>query len=142
MKTQGFTLIEMMIVIAIVAILAAVAIPMYQTYIVRAKITEALNAASSTKTYVSIHHAESGQLPNTSAELGLTEDVDWDYVEKIEIQAQGRIVVTVRGSAMNQADTATFELVPAVNGGALTWSCRPPGTIAHKYLPAVCRPST
>lgn len=140
MNNHGFTLIEMLIVIAIVAILAAVAIPMYQTYIVRAKITEALNAAGSTKTYVAIHHAESGNLPDSSAEIGLTEEVDWDYVEKIEIQAAGRIVVTVRGSAMNQANTATFELIPTVNAGALTWSCQPPGTIAHKYLPAVCRP--
>ena len=144
MRDHGFTLIELMIVVAIVGLLAAIAIPTYQNYVIRAKITEALNAASYTKTYVSIYHAESGgNLPQNSADVGLSatdELINLQYVSKIEVQADGRIVVTVRGSALNQAADATFVMVPSKSGGGLSWSCKPPGTIEYKYLPSNCRP--
>lgn len=140
MKRNGFTLIEIMIVVAIVSILAAVAIPMYQTYVIRAKITEALTAAGSTKTYVAIYHAEAGTLPQNTAQLGITEDVNWNYVRKIEVQADGHIVVTVRKEALQAAADATFVMIPTDTNGSLSWSCQPPGSIEHKYLPISCRP--
>lgn len=140
-KSQGFTLIEIMIVVAIIGILAAIAVPMYQTYVIRARITEALQAANSAKTYIAIYHSETSQLPDNSAQVGLDENVDWDYVSKIEVGAAGRIIVTVRGSAMNlpDAETRTFEMIPTENSGSISWRCEPPGTVDQKYLPPVCR---
>ena len=149
---QGFTLIELMIVVAIIGILAAVAIPAYQDYTIRAKVTEGLGLAAAAKTAVSEYYASQGTLPtnNDEAGMGSAGDYETDVVDTVTV-ASG--VVTIDFKAIG-GDTTTADLLsfyPTQNAaGAVMWKCAgrnggdyssPTGTnpIANKYLPSNCR---
>ena len=80
---QGFTLIELMIVVAIIGILAAIAIPAYQDYTVRAKVSEAVVAASAAKAAVSEFAVSQNALPTTAAAAGFSTDIDSKYVNSV-----------------------------------------------------------
>ena len=136
-KQQGFTLIELMIVVAIIGILAAVAIPAYQDYTIRAKVTEGLSLASGGKTSVSEYYASNGALPgnNNDAGMAASEDITGNSVESVEVAALG--VITVTFSA-NQIAGDTLELEPIASNGKIVWNCAG-GTLIAKYRPSSCR---
>jgi type IV pilus assembly protein PilA len=136
---KGFTLIELMIVIAIIGILAAVALPAYQDYTTRAKVSEGITLASSAKTAVSEHVMSRNDWPDTSAAAGYSSP-NTQYVENITVSTDGLITVTFKAEAGVPANS-TLLLSPATSTGAVTWACRSGGTtpVAAKYLPATCR---
>ncbi|PWY54958.1 pilus assembly protein [Legionella qingyii] len=142
MKQKGFTLIELMIVVAIVGILAAIAIPAYQDYVIRARVTEGLSIASSAKTTVS-ENASTG-----AADLSL----GWSFtnpttnVQSVDVAgATGIITITYRATANN----IVLTLTPQANGAALVpgtpptdpieWTCRVDLQANDRYVPANCR---
>lgn len=130
----GFTLIELMIVVAIIGILAAVALPAYKDYTVRAKVTELILAASSGRTEVAEFYQTNGALP-AAASLVLT-TAPTDYVAST-VQDMG--VITVTATAKEPAisgSTITLTPTPA-SSGVLTWVCG--GTIPTNYRPASCK---
>ena len=130
---KGFTLIELMIVVAIIGILAAVALPAYQDYTVRAKVTEVMLAASGGKTQVAEWFQTKGSLPAATS-LVLNPHAS-KYVASVS-QTLGVITATARGDAA--IDTKTITLTPADAGsGVLNWTCA--GTIDAKYRPASCK---
>ncbi len=138
---KGFTLIELMIVVAIIGILAAVALPAYQDYTVRAKVSEVVLAAASAKTAV----AESAQVNSTmplSASLVVdTQASKWVSSVTYTYDTASTGHITVFTSA---ADTKINGVTVLMNGelksnGQVVWECRP-GTINVKYLPASCKP--
>ena len=148
MKQQkGFTLIELMIVIAIIGILAAIAIPAYQDYTVRSKVAEGLNLAGAAKLAVSETYDAIGSFPGTQASYGLPVNpgsIVGTYVSQVGV-ANGTITITYNGNVGGNPDQQgnTIIILPDTsNAGSLVWDCTiagAAGTVPAKYRPANCR---
>ena len=137
---KGFTLIELMIVVAIIGILAAVAIPAYQDYTIRANVSEGLSLAAAAKTAVSEFYATNGTLPGSNASAGVSnaQSISGNAVDQVGIGANG--VITITYSAPQQIAASTMTLVPTTAGGAISWNCGGAGTnVQAKWRPSSCR---
>ena len=137
---HGFTLIELMIVVAIIGILAAVAIPMYMDYAVRSQIAEGMNLAASAKVAVAEYFQENGEYPTDNAEAGLVDadEIQGSYVESVAV-ADEVVTVTFGNGANPRIDGETITLTAAEEDGSLRWACASGGVIDDKNLPAACR---
>ena len=137
MNQKGFTLIELMIVVAIIGILAAVAIPAYQDYTIRARVTEGLNLASSAKLAVSETAITNNALPATQVATGYTTPVATPNVSDISIADDGTALITITYTAAAGGGTIIMTPVLTANDD-VTWDCTG-GTLLPKYRPASCR---
>jgi type IV pilus assembly protein PilA len=144
-KQQGFTLIELMIVVAIIAILAAIALPAYQDYVARSQVSEAMTLSSGIKTAAAEYYADRGTFSGTHAELGIAPagSITGKYVRQVAYTGtatNGTITATMKsaGSASGKIAGRTFILVATDNNGSITWTCNT-GNIDDKYLPSSCR---
>ena len=143
---KGFTLIELMIVVAIIGILAAIAIPAYQDYTIRAQVTEGLNLASDLKAGIGELYADRGRGSDIdSGNLGIpaASYKSGKYVTQIEVE-DGTIEITYGNSANSKINGGILTLVPSVNDNLdVIWTCGGTGTtLPEKYLPASCRGNT
>lgn len=158
---KGFTLIELMIVVAIIGILAAIAIPAYQDYTIRSQVTEGLNLASDVKAGVAEWRANTGAWPANIGQIGVGSGSGdatrkaGKYVSQVGV-SNGTITITYGNQVNSTIDGQTLALQPGTNdNGDVVWVCgnaNPPprfldpgdaGTtnILDKYLPASCRSS-
>ncbi|MEO8751330.1 MAG: pilin [Casimicrobiaceae bacterium] len=137
---QGFTLIELMIVVAIVGILAAIALPAYQDYTVRARVSEGLASAGACKTQISEFQQSQGRLPATT-EAGCTDtDTKWAAFPVVG-DANGQITITLSpATELAGAASKQFTLTanPATGAAITAWDCVTVDVPA-KYMPASCR---
>ncbi|CZG89969.1 TPA: prepilin-type N-terminal cleavage/methylation domain-containing protein [Legionella pneumophila] len=137
MRTKGFTLIELMIVAAILGILVAIAFPAYQDYTIRARVAEGLEKASFAKLAVAEKILIDNILPLNQADTSYSSPIPTDSVASIAIGNQGIITITYTANAGN----GTITMVPTIDATnrILTWDCTG-GTLISKYRPAYCRP--
>jgi type IV pilus assembly protein PilA len=135
---QGFTLIELMIVVAIVGILAAIALPAYQDYTIRSRVSEALAAAGACKTQVAEFMASQGALPALTADAGCS-DVPSKYALAPTVAAGVITITTNAATELQGAAGKAFTLTPVLSGTNITeWVCAAT-TMPPKYIPANCR---
>ena len=139
---KGFTLIELMIVVAIIAILAAIAIPAYQDYLIRSQVSEGAVLADGSKTALAEFYANKGAFPTTNASAGLAAagSIKGQYVSQVDVSTAGKIIATYSGAKANtKIQTKTLIFSAVTNGGSIEWHCTG-GTVDNKYLPTSCRP--
>ncbi len=152
---QGFTLIELMIVVAIIGILAAIAIPAYQDYTVRAQVSEGLSLAGGAKAAVTEFFQDRGVWPNgnvgaNGAGLAPPAEILGKYVVSVTV-ADGSALATGIGAVgpdvdvlygndanANLLDTLTLSITPTNNGGSISWECSS-ADIDDRHIPSSCR---
>ena len=145
MKTmqKGFTLIELMIVIAIIGILAAIAIPAYQDYTIRAKVSEGISLASAAKLAVAETWDSTGALSADHGGYGLplSTSITGNNVSSVSVASTGIITIQYAASGLGTtANGKTMVLTPTFDEGSTTWTCNAAAaTMPSKYRPANCR---
>ena len=124
---KGFTLIELMIVVAIIGILAAIAIPAYQDYTIRAQVTEGVNLMAGAKAAVTETYNDTGTFPSSNSAAGLPAaiSIKGSYVSKVELGNEGVITATYGNKAnskITKSGTDTCSVTPKDNQGSITWT--------------------
>lgn len=146
-RQQGFTLIELMIVVAIIGILAAIAIPQYQNYVARAQAAEAITLLSGAKTPVEEYATTNGGFPDSTAFDALGVKTSGTYVSSIKSEnaksdGSGDLKATFKSSKISselQGKTIIFQRTESGTSGIFNWSCDTTNsTVASKFLPAPC----
>ncbi len=140
---HGFTLIELMMVVAIIGILAAIAIPAYQDYTIRAQVSEGMSLAGAAKTAMAEFTANFGHFPsnNDSARLASAGSITGNYVSSVDVgTTTGLITITYGNKANSAISTKVLVLSAYTTAGSIKWTCGTSSTtVPGKYLPPSCR---
>lgn len=145
-RQSGFTLIELMIVVAIIAILAAIALPAYQDYVIRSQVSEGAVLVSGAKDGVWEFVANNGRMPPRNGSVGLLQpaSITGKFVGQVEV-ADGLVTVTFSSTPPQRANdaidgkTLIFSPIFSSGAGSIAWKCQPSGTVPQRYLPSICR---
>ena len=143
-KQSGFTIIELMVVVAIVSILAVIALPVYADYAARAKVGEGLAFITQAKTTVTEYYYSNRVIPEDNSQAGLPDPEEYNYkhISRLEVgnaPVPGSITVTFAIPMLGSENL--LQLVPSIIDGEMYWTCRPAETngIARTRVPSNCR---
>jgi len=145
-RARGFTLIELMIVVAIIGILAAIAIPAYADYIARAQVSEAVELLAGGKTPSAEFYADKGRWPSTAGSV--VGNQRGKYTSLVTYSAGGgstqlglELTATMKGAGSANKNVANSTLLMSTADGGKTWACKSGGgaAINNKYLPGACK---
>jgi type IV pilus assembly protein PilA len=141
-KQSGFTLIELMIVVAIIGILAAIAIPAYQDYIARSQVSEAVELLAGGKTPMAEFFADKGRWPSFA--LSVMGTTTGKYVQSVIISSgassANALILQARMKTTNVSSLVTNATMQMTSADGKQWDCATGGTVSAKYRPAACRP--
>jgi type IV pilus assembly protein PilA len=145
-KMQGFTLIELMIVVAIIAILAAIALPAYQDYVIRSQVSEGSVLSDGAKTAVAEFFSNRGSAPTDNASAGLAgaTSITGKFVDELSVAA-GVITAKFSKASPQRANlsidgqTLTFSPSFTATAGSTVWTCKASAGLKDKWLPVICR---
>ncbi|MEN8389582.1 pilin [Acinetobacter indicus] len=132
---KGFTLIELMIVVAIIGILAAIAIPAYQNYTKRSHVSEGLSLAGGAKAAVTEYYSSNGEWPADNTEAGISTTISGNAVTSVEID-ESLITVTYNTKVTSGAE---LTLQGSDSNGAVNWTCAAGTNMDEKFVPSNCR---
>lgn len=138
MHQRGFSLIELMIVVAIIAILAAIALPAYQDYVARAQVAEGLSLSTGAKEAIATYYSDHGQFPadNRVAGMAAPGSVSGKFVRSVTVDSTGSISVAFASSASARIAGQALVLTASDTNGSVNWSC---GGLDARYVPTSCR---
>lgn len=138
MRQVGFTLIELMVVVAIIAVLSAIALPAYQDYVVRAQVAEGISLSNGARMAIAVYYGDNGEFPadNVAAGLAPPGSIVGNYTESVTIDGAGNISVLFGGRANTKLQGKILSVRATDNGGSLRWSC---GGLDSRYVPSICR---
>ncbi|NNC22794.1 pilin [Salinisphaera sp. USBA-960] len=143
-KQQGFTLIELMIVVAIIGILAAIAIPQYQNYVIRSQAAEASTELGSIRPQIAEFYASTGHFPTSNESAGIqapATSITGKYVTSVDVGSTNKKAVTITfGNAANEVlsgHTIVYSMI--ATGSSIELQCTDAGDVPTQYLPSDCR---
>ena len=137
---SGFTLIELMIVVAILAILAAIALPAYQDYVARAQVSEGFSLSTAARSGIATYYGQHAAFPpdNEAAGIALPQSITGRYVRSVTIEnGTGTISIAFSSSVNHKLHGQTLSMQATDTIGSISWQC---GGVEGKYLPSSCRP--
>lgn len=137
---QGYTLIELMITVAIIGILASIGVSAFQTYSVRAQVSEGLTLSGPLQTAVAEYYNDRGAFPADNADAGALAANSYTGKFVASVSVSGAVISVLYGNgASARINGETLELTAIPDLGSLSWSCASGGVIPDTYLPQVCR---